>query len=205
MTTAATLTAILSLILTLGGSSGVTEKKSSDETLQTSKDTNSGTIWGTLNGVNLNHNESLIRETTVNQPAQVGTLSMSDKQEFTVAGLLFQFAMYTGIQCLPLVCGSNHNETFVRERATNLTSGLTCSPWVCGSNHNETLLAEPSQEVISVNNAENWNLWPAFSFLSFIGGTCAPMECGANHNETLVRDGEAHKMIWRNPEYSDAR
>ncbi len=89
---ALTLAAILGLLLALGGSSAEIAKKSDADPktqLEMAKDANSGGIFG-LSGVNLNHNETLVREVPRGS-ASVGS-------------------------CSPIVCGSNHNETLVRDR-----------------------------------------------------------------------------------------
>jgi len=58
---------ILSLLLALtaSGSGDVASKKTTDsqEQLQTAKDKTDGSFWGSLLGVNLNHNETLVRDT----------------------------------------------------------------------------------------------------------------------------------------------
>ena len=86
---------ILSLLLALTASGGgdVASKKTTDsQQVETSKDNTSGTLWGSLlgtSGHNLNHNETLVRDTQFKPPISGG--------------------------CSPIVCGSNHNETFVRD------------------------------------------------------------------------------------------
>ena len=60
---------ILSLLLALtaSGSGDVASKKTTDsEQVETSKDSTSGSLWGSLlgtSGHNLNHNETLVRDT----------------------------------------------------------------------------------------------------------------------------------------------
>lgn len=49
-----------------------------------------------------------------------------------------------GLICSPTVCGSNHNETLVRDPAPMKQPSGGCSPLVCGSNHNETLVRDPA-------------------------------------------------------------
>jgi len=139
---------ILSLLLALtaSGSGDVASKKTTDsEQVETSKNNTSGSLWGSLlgtSGHNLNHSETLVRDTQVRPPIGGG--------------------------CSPIVCGSNHNETLVRDATASpadkwlpwvnnerlfaeiplfftlmtYRSGFGCSPTVCGTNHNETLVRD---------------------------------------------------------------
>jgi hypothetical protein len=69
-----------------------------------------------VRGVNLNHNETLVRDTTLVQRADDWSLWRSSEQSFAAAPLLTQFLFYrAGASCSPWICGSNHNETLVRD------------------------------------------------------------------------------------------
>ena len=120
MNAALTLATILSVVLAISGSgtggSASQKKTDPEQTVETSKDKTSGTIWGSLSGVNLNHNETFVRDA--------------------------QFKPTVGVGCSPWVCGSNHNETLVRDAASKPSGD--CSPMVCGANHNETLVSHTS-------------------------------------------------------------
>jgi hypothetical protein len=64
-----------------------------------------------------NHNETLVRDAVPSQPDEL-SLWLSGEQAFSAAPLLSQFLIYrAGGQCSPLICGSNHNETLVRDAA----------------------------------------------------------------------------------------
>jgi len=66
-----------------------------------------------VRGQNLNHNETLVRDTTLSQLAEDSSVFLSGEQSFA---LLIQFSFYrAGLGCSPWVCGSNHNETLVRD------------------------------------------------------------------------------------------
>jgi hypothetical protein len=118
-----TLAMIISMLLAMGVSSdpNVAKKKQqeAEQQLSDNKDKTSGGFLGTGNGVtptghNLNHNETLVRDLAPNQLAIEGNLSMGSQQEFADTRLFLLFlANRTGLTCLPLVCGSNHNETFL--------------------------------------------------------------------------------------------
>lgn len=70
-----------------------------------------------IRGSNLNHNETLVRDTALVQQSNDWSLWMSDERSFA-ASVLIQFSMYRpGPGCSPWVCGSNHNETLVRDAA----------------------------------------------------------------------------------------
>ena len=75
------------------------------------------------------------------------------------------FGARIGSNCSPLVCGSNHNETIVRDAPSQIDS------W--------SLWLTPDQAAVVA---------PVLIQLSKIGGGCSPMVCGVNHNETLVTD-----------------
>ncbi len=146
-------------------------------------------------GQNLNHNETLVRDTTLIQRADDWSLWLSGEQSFA-SPLFISFTFYRA--CPPIMC--NHNETLVRDRPLSQQSdtwnffrsgaqafaaplftfsfyraGLGCSPWICGSNHNETLVCDTEFKAIG----------PV---------TCPKWICGANHNQTLVRDTELKKI-----------
>ncbi len=133
-----------------------------------------------ISGFNLNHNETLVRETNF---GKVGPAS-----------------------CPKWICGANHNETLVRDTALVQQSndwslwmssesfaasvlmqfsmyrgGPGCSPWVCGSNHNETLV----RDAALVQQSNDWSLWKSsesfaaavlmqFSMYRGGGGSCPP-------------------------------
>jgi hypothetical protein len=121
-----TIATILSLLMALaGGGSADVAKKTTDpkQQLETNKENTNGGIFelgiGTTNspsGHNLNHNETLVRDT--------------------------EFKISIGGGCSPIVCGSNHNESLVRDNKFKTSIGGNCSPLVCGSNHNETLVRD---------------------------------------------------------------
>ena len=180
MNAALTLATILSMVLAISGSgtggSANQKKTDSDQTLETSKDKASGTIWGSLNGVNLNHNETLVRDA--------------------------QFKPTGGFGCSPWVCGSNHNETLVRDRQYKPTGGTQCSPLTCGSNHNETVVHDGQFKptigpVCSpLVCGENYNETLVREATSKPGGVCSPIVCGSNHNETLASDAPRESKEW---------
>jgi len=63
-----------------------------------------------VRGQNLNHNETLVRDTTLVQRADDWWLS--GEQSFAAAPLLTPFLFYrAGAGCSPWVCGANRNET----------------------------------------------------------------------------------------------
>ncbi|MCM3905376.1 MAG: hypothetical protein ND866_27075 [Pyrinomonadaceae bacterium] len=66
-----------------------------------------------IRGQNLNHNETLVRDTTLSLRAD--TPGSSGEQSF--ASRLFSlFSFYrAGPGCSKWVCGANHNETLVRD------------------------------------------------------------------------------------------
>ena len=69
-----------------------------------------------IRGHNLNHNETLVRDAAPLQRTDDWSLWLSSEQAFDPASLFIQFLSYrAGGQCSPMVCGSNHNETFVRD------------------------------------------------------------------------------------------
>lgn len=79
---------ILSLLLALSSSSTDAAKKSDSQTVETSKDTANGSVWGSLSGVNLNHNETFL----------------PDVREATVSNTIFVIGP---LRARPNNCGSN--------------------------------------------------------------------------------------------------
>lgn len=169
-----------------------------------------------VRGQNLNHNETLVRDTAQSPPANGSTLRLNSDQSF-VSQLFISFYR-PGAGCAPWVRGHNlnHNETLVRDatlsqpvdgrssrrageqsfaaRLLTLFSfyrpGAGCSKWVCGTNHNETLFRDTTLS----QPANDWSRWLSEKLLAsplFIssyrpGAGCAHWHC--NHNETLLRD-----------------
>ena len=192
-----------------GGGDVASKKTTDSEQVETSKNNTSGSLWGSLvgtSGVNLNHNETLVRDTQFKPPISGGcspivcgsnhnetfvrdaTAGPADKwltwvsneRLFAEVPLLFTLMTYrSGFGCSPTVCGTNHNETLVRDTQFKPPIGVGCSPLVCGSNHNETLVRD-------------------MHFKPAAGSGCAPWVCGANHSETLVVDAVASQPDeWR--------
>ena len=62
-------------------------------------------------GHNLNHNQTFIHDTD-HQTSTVESHWLSPEQAATVAPILIHFS-HIGGGCSPIVCGSNHNETFL--------------------------------------------------------------------------------------------
>jgi len=171
MNGALTLATILSVVLAISGSgsgdSANQKKTDPEQTVETSKDKTSCTIWGSLTGVSVNHNEKLMRDAQSKPPVGSG--------------------------CSPWVCGANHNETLVQDVQFKPIR-TQCSPLVCGSNHNETLMRDAASES-NEWNLEVSSEQPSgearllFTLLSYHSGFgCSPWICGSNHNETLLRD-----------------
>jgi hypothetical protein len=69
-----------------------------------------------VRGNNLNHNETLVHDEATPQRAEDWSVWLSGEQSFAAAPLLTQFLFYrAGASCSPWICGSNHNETLVRD------------------------------------------------------------------------------------------
>ena len=68
--------------------------------------TNSATEKPAPPGHNLNHNETLLREISEKSPPDVQAL------DYIRTGLVR--LVYSGFGCSPTVCGTNHNETLLR-------------------------------------------------------------------------------------------
>ena len=170
-----------------------------------------------VRGLNLNHNETLVRDAAPPQRADDWSLWLSAEQAFATTSLLSQFLSYRdGASCSPWVCGANHNETLVRDLAPPQRAD-DLSLWLGGKqsfaaasllshflfyragvnlNHSETLVRDEA----APQRADDWSLWlsseQSFAAASLlrqflfyrVGSGCNPMVCGANHNETLVRD-----------------
>src|SRR5690242_20108398 len=64
-------------------------------------------------GVNLNHNETLVNDTAY-QSSNVGRSWLMPDQAATVAPVLIQILKIGG-NCSPMICGANHNETFLSD------------------------------------------------------------------------------------------
>ena len=114
-----------------------------------------------------NHNETLVRDAATPQRADDWSLWLSGVQTFALASLLSQFSTYR--------------------------AGPGCSKWVCGTNHNETLMRDTSQSQQS--DTWNFLMSRAQSFAAsslliqfsiYRPGSCSHWHC--NHNETLVPD-----------------
>jgi hypothetical protein len=159
-------------------------------------------------GHNLNHNETLVRDTTLTQRADDWSLWLSVEQAFAVAQRFIPFPIYQPriAGCGPWGCGQNHNETLVRDTTGSsklkATKGVHLPKWVCGLNHNETLV----RDTVLTQQADDWSLWlsveQAFAvaqrFIPFpnhhpLINACGRWGCGTNHNETLVRDAAPMK------------
>ena len=69
-----------------------------------------------VRGNNLNHNETLVHDEATPPRADDWSLWLGSEQSFAAAPLLTRFLFYrAGASCSPLICGSNHNETLVRD------------------------------------------------------------------------------------------
>ena len=71
-----------------------------------------------VRGHNLNHNETLVRDTALVQRADDWSLWLSGEHSFDPASLLIQFSFYRAdATCAPWIRGVNlnHNETLVRD------------------------------------------------------------------------------------------
>jgi hypothetical protein len=114
-----------------------------------------------------NHSETLVRDASLSRQSDAGNTVLSSKYSF---GVVSPFVVsWFGAGCGYWVCGSNHNETFVRDapharrfddRSLKVSGTLQsflarlfisvsptqslagCFGWVCGSNHNETLVSD---------------------------------------------------------------
>jgi hypothetical protein len=125
MTSGLTLAAILSMILAFGsGNTDLARKVQSgdpkDELVIKKDGANGGFLGvgtGTVNsptGVNLNHNETLVRDTVSIQPASEQNAWNDGEQSFSTSLLLSFLTYRIGGVCSPMVCGANHSETLVR-------------------------------------------------------------------------------------------
>jgi hypothetical protein len=65
-------------------------------------------------GHNLNHNETFVQDTASYKTPDAWILWLTPDDAATVAPVLIRLS-YTGVTCSPIVCGSNHNETLLRE------------------------------------------------------------------------------------------
>jgi hypothetical protein len=104
MNTGMTIATIFSLLLALATAGDATRHQArvSDSTA--------------IRGQNLNHNETMVRDTTLNQRTEDWSLWLSGEQAFAPVSLLVQFSFYRpGLVCPPIMC--NHNETLVRDAA----------------------------------------------------------------------------------------
>ena len=172
-----TLATIISMLLTIAGSNDPSAAKKkqqeAEQQLSDNKDRTTGGFLGTANGVvptgqNLNHNETLVRDLAPNQLGTEANLLMGSHPEFADARLfLFFVANRTGFTCSPWICGSNHNETFVRDTA--------------GSQM-------PTGRSLRLTSAQAVAVAPILIQLTQVGLGCSPLVCGSNHNETLLRD-----------------
>lgn len=114
-----------------------------------------------------NHNETLVRDTATPQRADDWSLWLSSEQSFAVASLLIPFSIYrAGAGCSKWVCGSNHNETLVRDTPQSQQSDT----W--------NLLMSGEQSFAASS------LLIQFSFYR-IGAGCSHWHC---NNETPVRN-----------------
>jgi len=90
-----TLATIISLVLGLGAAASTT----------------SPTEPTALRGHNLNHNQTLVRDEVALQRSNTSNFQLTTTQ--TLGPLVLQ--LFSGFVCSPIVCGSNHNETVVRD------------------------------------------------------------------------------------------
>jgi hypothetical protein len=65
-------------------------------------------------GQNLNHNETFVQDTASYQTPDAWILWLTPDEATAVAPVLIRLS-YSGFTCSPTVCGSNHNETLLRE------------------------------------------------------------------------------------------
>ena len=112
-------------------------------------------------GQNLNHNETLVRDTKPNLRQDDLSSSLDNEQSF-VSRLFTSFAVYRGsAACPPIMC--NHNETLVRDTTTSPRA------------------EDPGS--LAVEQSVTSQLFTMFSLYRI--GSCSHWHC--NHNETLVR------------------
>jgi len=169
----------------------------------------------------LNHNETMVSDAALVQPADTWSQWLTSLRAFFVTSFSTSAPRPKGGCEDVFGCGMNHNETMVTDAAlvqpadawsqwlTSIqtffvTSSSTSAPhpkggceddFGCGTNHNETMV----RDAVSVQPADAWSQWltslQAFFVTSFStsaprpkGGCEDDFGCGLNHNETMVRD-----------------
>jgi len=128
-------------------------------------------------GVNLNHNETLVRDTARTLQADDWSLRLNVEQAVAAALSFISFPMYQShiAGCGRWGCGLNHNETLVRDTVlTQRTDDLSLWPSV--------------EQAFAV--AQRFFPFPIYQ--SRIAG-CGRWGCGTNHNETMVHDAPPMK------------